>query len=105
MTTLIPTAFSWIWMYSASLILSLVAESSRCTLGFEMPDSATSFLAWSGSYASHGFLVAAYQAALDGETRLQLGCASPLKTTLLTAARSSASSNACRSFALVANGL
>ena len=81
---------------------SVVVDVSRCTVGLEKPDSATSFFACLGSYGVQGTLIASYQAVFAGAIGVQLTWSSPPKTTLFIVLRSIASSNACRSFALEA---
>src|SRR6266511_3389563 len=70
----------------------------RCTVGFEIPDRATSFFASVGLYGVH-FTDASYH-ALDGAIGVQPGRFVPLNTTLFRALRSIASSNALRIFKL-----
>src|SRR5262249_38706402 len=98
-------AFSCCCTNSARERSSVVLVTSRCTVGFEIPDSATSCFACLGSYGVQGTFAAAYQAVFDGGIGVQLNCGIPLENVLSMRFRSSASSNACRSFALVASAV
>src|SRR5437868_1316417 len=71
-TTLIPTAASWAWMNCASRSLSVEFDVDRCTVGFEKPAAAMSFLASFGSYGTQGTFVASYHAMFDGGVGVQL---------------------------------
>src|SRR5262245_46276084 len=70
-----------------------------------MPEAASSVFASLGSYGVQGTLVARYQAVFAGGIIVQLACARPMETTLFSAPRPIASSNACGVFGLDASGL
>src|SRR5215468_6263504 len=92
-------------MNCAARRLSVRFRVKRCTVGFESPDEATSFLAPSGSYGEHGTLVASNHTVFAGAIGVQLTCTRPPYTTLANVLRSIASSNASRSFGLDASGV
>src|SRR5258705_9756592 len=90
-TTLMPTAFSTDCKNCAWRSAAVPVGTIRCTVGFETPDAATSFLASVGLNGVH-LTLGSYQ-TLDGEIGVQPGSTVPPKTTLFSALRSIASSN------------
>src|SRR6266568_5927516 len=100
MTTLMPTAFSWACRNCAWRSATDPVGTIRCTVGLEIPDDATSFLASVGLYGVH-LTLGSYQ-ALEGEIGVHPGSTVPPNTTLFIAFRSIASSNAFLRLALEA---
>src|SRR5262245_13426913 len=91
-------------MNDASRSWSVVLVVCRCTVGVGNPDASTSFFACFGSYGVHLTLGLNHAPSSFG-SGVQLGGTRPPKTTLTSASRSIASSNACRSIELDASGV
>src|SRR5581483_734702 len=103
MLSVIPTAFSSAWMNCARRRAAVPVGTIRLTVGFEIPDEATSFFASAGSYGVHLIVLSKY--ALAGEIGVQPGMTVPPKTTLFIVWRLIASSNALRRLELFARSV
>src|SRR5581483_6847154 len=93
-TRWMPTASSSACMNCAWRAAAVPTGTIRCTVGFEIPEAATSFFACVGLYGVHLTVLSNHE--LDGERGVQFGTTVLLNTTFAIALRSIAISKASR---------